>query len=554
MLQLRPYQQQALDSLLLALKQHKEPLLVTASVGAGKSLLIAKLLLRLELSNMCALCLTLNSELIRNNTQTYRNQGGHASIFCAGLGERDHTNNIVFASPHSVVQALRNQNEISNCRFNLIVVDECHAIDVNSPKSMYMRIFRHYEHLAQLEQYSFRIVGLTGTPYRGKSVSIVGEHAFFKHEVCNITTPYLIENGFLVKPVFYPNQDSSYDFSNIRIKPNGKFDEKQLNDIVNANTRLTGKLMMSLAAMNVHGAFIFCVSKRHCEEAYNALPGGSAAIITGDTPHTERTKVLQAAREGRLRYLLSVNCLMTGVDVPNFDCVAWLRPTESLGLYVQGIGRGLRLSPGKEHCIILDYAGNLDRHGHIDDPIINDAMRSVAEENPDYCIPCYQCNTNNKVTARRCIGMPGGKRCDYYFEWKDCPKCQIQNDKVARFCRGCNHELIDPNAKLKPIALLAEEPVNEMSFSIHTDGYGSPSAISICYNRTHSESYLLTSTKALNIFYANFVRKHLDQPSKYYMSLGKMNTLNAIKELAKKPTALVLSTIDGHTRIKSKIF
>lgn len=554
MLQLRPYQQEALDSLLVALKHHKAPILVTASVGAGKSLIIAKLLLILECANMRALCLTLNSELIRNNCQTYRNQGGQASIFCAGLGERDHTNNIVFASPHSIVMSLRSKHPISDMRFNLIIVDECHAIDLNSPKSMYMRIFRHYEHLAQIESHSFRIVGLTGTPYRGKSVSIVGDLAFFKHEVCNITTSYLIDNNFLVTPVFHPNIESTYDFSNIRIKSNGKFEEKHLNEIVDSNTRLTGQLMRQLQSIDHHGAFVFCVSKRHCEEAFKSLPSNEAAIITGETSHAERTKILQQAREGSIKYLLSVNCLMTGVDIPNFNCVAWLRPTESLGLYIQGIGRGLRLSEGKTRCLVLDYAGNLDRHGHVDDSVINAALQPTPDNEGDYCIPCYQCNTNNKVTTRRCIGMPNNKRCDYYFEWKDCPKCQTQNDKVARFCRGCNHELIDPNANLKPLALVTEELVTEMNINIIQDYHGNPNAFVIYYNGTHIESYFLTSTKACNIFYANFVRKHLENPSSYYMRLNKIDALQEIRWFAKAPKYLILSTIDGHTRIKSKVF
>ena len=312
--------------------------------------------------------------------------------------------------------------------------------------------------------------------------------------------------------------------------------------------------MRQLQSIEHHGAFVFCVSKRHCDEAMRSLPSDEAAIITGETPHAERTKILQAAREGHIRYLLSVNCLMTGVDIPNYDCVAWLRPTESLGLYIQGIGRGLRLFEGKSRCLVLDYAGNLDRHGHVDDPIINAALRPSPDEEGDYCMPCYQCNTNNKVTTRRCIGMPNNKRCDYYFEWKDCPKCLTQNDKVARFCRGCNHELIDPNANLKPLALVTEVEVTQMSISVHIDAYVAPAAISITYNHAHSESYMLTSTKALNIFYANFVRKHMDNPSKYYMSLNKMDTLEAIKRLARTPKYLILSTIDGHTRIKSKVF
>ena len=65
---------------------------------------------------------------------------------------------------------------------------------------------------------------------------------------------------------------------------------------------------------------------------------------------------------------------MVGVDVPYFDVCAWLRPTESLILFIQGIGRVLRLHPSKQNALILDYAGNVERHGHIDDAIINAAL------------------------------------------------------------------------------------------------------------------------------------------------------------------------------------
>ena len=106
---------------------------------------------------------------------------------------------------------------------------------------------------------------------------------------------------------------------------------------------------------NHAGAFIFAVSKKHCEECLKSLPQNEARIITGDTPHEERKRILEGARMGQIKYLISVNCLLTGIDVTNFDICAFLRPTESLVLYVQAIGRALRLHSGKSRALILDY-------------------------------------------------------------------------------------------------------------------------------------------------------------------------------------------------------
>src|SRR5271170_5238787 len=96
---LRPYQQDVLDKLRVRLKETDEPLLVNASVGAGKSLIIAELLMIIERAGWRALCLTMNSTLIRQNAETYIAQGGKAGIYCAALGEKDTSEPIVFASP-----------------------------------------------------------------------------------------------------------------------------------------------------------------------------------------------------------------------------------------------------------------------------------------------------------------------------------------------------------------------------------------------------------------------------------------------------------------------
>lgn len=556
---LRPYQQEALNTLLKRLKETTHPLLVTASVGAGKSLIISQLLLVVERANMSALCLTLNSTLIEQNAHTYNLQNGNAGIYCAGLKSKSCKELVIFGSPHSVLQGIRNEEDISRKKFNIIIVDECHNISPLDEQTMFRIICNHYGRMAQEEQYSFRIVGLTGTPYRGKGHSIVGPDQFFKEEVCNIKTGWLISQGYLVRPYFGLIDTDAYDFSQLRVNNTGNFNSKELQAVVDKNKRLTNKIMAQLQVVmqNHVGAFIFAATRKHCEECASSLPIGKWAIITGETPHEERKRILDRARSGSLRYLISVNCLNVGVDVPSFDLCAWLRPTESLVLYTQGIGRVLRLHEGKSRATVLDYAGNLDRHGDIDDPIINEALKPQPETERDYVIPCYTCSCLNTVHARRCIGTIGGKRCDHYFEFVDCPKCQTKNDITTRHCRGCNQELIDPNKKLSITAITTFKfSVIQAEYWIST--VSNESILNASYQTSQGkvfESYSTISQKSRNVLYANFVRHHIEKPSQYYMKLQNNHALRQMIKTARTPHTLICTKDEyGRYQVKSKLF
>lgn len=523
---LRPYQQEALTKLRQRLKQTTDPLLVNASVGAGKSLILSELLLGLERSGYRALCLTLNSTLIQQNADTYQLQGGNASIYCSGLKSKAFEECVIFASPHSICQGIKNKNRISQQPFKLIIVDECHNINPHDNSSMYMRILNHYGLMAQQEQYSFRVVGLTGTPYRGKALSIIGPDQYFKEEVCNISSSWLIEQGYLVRPEFGIRQEAAYDFSQLRVNNMGKFNGAELAAIVDANERLTGQIMRELTEIMQarKGVFIFAATRKHCLECAKSLPDGELAIVTGETPHEERKEILQKGREGLLRFLISVGCLNVGVDIPLFDTVAWLRPTESLVLYTQGIGRVLRLHPGKFRALVLDYAGNLDRHGDIDDPIINEALKPNETNQQEYIIPCYTCGTLNTVHSRRCIGRMADARCPHYFEFKECYQCGTQNDITSRQCRECDCELIDPNAKLKLIEKQYAFKVKKAKYFITMMRDGSSDCVINChYTLEHDEyqveRYCLTNNKSKNIAYAKFFRVHVLNASEYYKDL-----------------------------------
>lgn len=418
----------------------------------------------------------------------------------------------------------------------------------------------HYGFMAQESQYSFRIVGLTGTPYRGKGVSIVGKDQFFKEQVCNISTSWLIEQGYLTKPQFGLTS-KSIDFSELRVNNMGQFNGKELQTVIDKNHRLTGEIMQELQTVKCKGIFIFASTKKHCEECFRALPDGQAAIITGDTPHEERKNILDKARIGEIRYLINVNVLTVGVDVPSFDVCAWLRPTESLILYTQGIGRVLRLHPGKEVAYVLDFAGNLDRHGHIDDPIINQALQPKDPNDPDYCIPCYTCSTLNKVTARRCIGNHEDKRCEHYFEFKPCHVCCASNDVTSRHCRMCQAELIDPNAKLTKLkAETYTLNVIQADYKVSVQGNTSWPLINIAYrcnNVQVYESYFTNSKKSQNITYAKFIRPHIINASEYYMKLGNLHAMQKMvaEEKLITPKQLVCTMNEhGFYKIVKKIF
>jgi len=179
---LRTYQQQAVNECWSALKQNDAPVLLMASVGAGKSLMLASILLSIEKSGKRALCLVNNAELVRNNCETFIEQGGTSSIYCAALNSKDDTAPVVFGTPQSVLNGITKNESIGKIKFNIIVVDEAHAINYANHRTAFMRILRHYK-----QNYSeMRVLGATGTNFRFKGSSIVGDACLFKTQVGNI--------------------------------------------------------------------------------------------------------------------------------------------------------------------------------------------------------------------------------------------------------------------------------------------------------------------------------------------------------------------------------
>jgi len=234
---------------------------------------------------------------------------------------------------------------------------------------------------------------------------------------------------------------------------------------------------------------IFAATVKHAHECLESLPQELSAIVTGETPKHERANILAKFKRRELKYLVNVSVLTTGFDAPHVDLIALLRATESIGLMKQIIGRGLRICEGKQDCLILDYAENIDRHCP-DHDIFNPEIKAYNASTSSEQIKaiCELCKTENTFTARknednlkwdeygyyvdldgnriqseygampahygrRCLGLHlqrNGKyeQCDYRWSFKECPKCHAENDIAARYCTECKAEIIDPNKKL----------------------------------------------------------------------------------------------------------
>lgn len=490
---LRPYQQEAHDAVSKWIRKSTTPCLVEAATGSGKSHIIAALATTVhELSKgKRVLVLQPSAELVEQNAEKYRATGSRCSIFSASLGQKSMTHPVVFGTPLTV------KNHISRFgnQFGAVIIDECHG--------MTPTVISIIDKIRDENPY-LRVIGLSATPYRmgkgyifatfanGRPVSRdKTETPYFGQCVYRISARSLIDQGFLTPPIVGEIGTESYQTLKMQLNARGQYNASDVDEAFHGHGRKTAAIIADIVARAVgrSGVMIFAATVRHAEECMASLPGGLSAMVTGDTPKSERQRILTAFKARRIKYLVNVSVLTTGFDAPHVDVVAILRATESVGLLQQIIGRGLRLSDGKENCLILDYAENLERHcpeGDLFDPDIK--ARTASGEGSDIECACPQCCGENSFKARpnkenfdidkngyfldldgnridtdygpmpahfgrRCQNyvLTAGSydRCTYLWSHRTCPHCEELNDIAARYCSKCKGEIIDPNEKLR---------------------------------------------------------------------------------------------------------
>jgi DNA repair protein RadD len=439
---LRPYQSEAVAALWQALRDGIPTPLACLPTGAGKTAVVAELCrhaVREWGAKVLVLCHV--KELVEQLSQGIRAHWPDAfcpvGVVSAGLGQRS-IDQITVAGIQSVYR-----RAVDLGPRNLIIIDEAHCIPPDGD-GMYRSLM---DDLRVINPKA-RTVGLTATPYRLTSGLIVGDGAPFCEMVYDAGVKNLIDAGYL-SPLRGKNGGDP-DLSGVH-RRGGEFIAAELE----ASMADEEKVRLAVQEMLKHGAdrkawLVFCCGVKHAQMVAQRITdaGIEAQVVTGDTPTDLRDEYIARYKAGDLRCLVNVNVLTTGFDAPHVDLVVMLRPTESPGLYYQICGRGLRKSPGKTDCMILDLAGNIARHGPIDQ--LNDRVAMVASA---------------KKAGQKEPGPP---------PMKTCPQCAEEILAAVGMCPCCGHEFPREQAKhgtrasdLAPVS----EPVKPEWYSVSTCDY-----------------------------------------------------------------------------------
>jgi DNA repair protein RadD len=537
---LRPYQQEAVNATLAHFRAARTPSVIVLPTGAGKSLVIAELA---RVAKGRVLVLAHVKELVEQNHAKFIALGLEAGIYSAGLDRKESHQKVIFGSIQSIARASESFFE----NFSLLVIDECHRVSTEDD-TQYFQVISKLKDLNP----ELCILGLTATPYRlgfgwiyeynePKKIRHGKSERFFKNCIYDLSTRYMISNNYLTPPIKIDSPVACYDFSSLKIN-GAHFVQKQIADLLKDQKRITPLIIKNIVEMSEvrNGVMIFTSSVAHAKEIMQSLPPDVSALVVGETEASERDSIINAFKARQLKFLVNVSVLTTGFDAPHVDVIALLRPTESASLYQQIIGRGLRLSPGKTDCLILDYTGQ--GHDLFSPDIADDKPISNSQIVDVVCPKCGVTNNfwgivnddgfveehfgrkcqgatyrgTNKATNRAGSDQDSAEliECGFLFRFKCCDKCGLENDISARNCRDCGHILIDADTKLKEAMSLKDAHimrVDSMDFAQTRDKKGND-RLEVRYFDADAnvlkEYFYLDSRESRSAFFFNFVRFH----------------------------------------------
>lgn len=465
----RDYQTKTVDKWYKKLTTTNSNTLVAVPTGGGKTVILCRLLLKWleEFPDDEILVLSHTKEIVQQDhdalIKVFPPFG--VGIYQAAIGLRQRRK-ITVAGIHSVY----NKPDMFK-HYNLCIVDEAHSINIKD-SGMYRTFFKNT---------GIRVTGMSATCYRtGQGKLHEGEGALFDsvaHDLTSVTNfNKLIKDGYLTNLISKAT-DFELDSEGVP-KIGGDFNVKQLAK-KHDRAAITKEAVKELVATgkNYKKWLVFAIDITHCEHVAKELSdSGIETTFVHSKMKEDRDEIIDEFKEGTTRALVSVGVLTTGFDAPNVDLICLLRPTESPVLHVQMVGRGLRIAPGKSHCLVLDFACNTERIGPINNPSIP------------------------KKAGKK------GKKTDEELKAKKCPRCKALTYPVARFCPVCKHEFLFIT-KLKrkydsktDIIQKDENPwitVDRVTYNVHKK-LGSPDSLKVSYtcgSKVYSEWVCLNHQK-----------------------------------------------------------
>lgn len=403
MKQLRDYQREAIDSLYDYWTTHPKPgnPLIVAPCGAGKSLIIASFIKEaMEYPDTRILCLTHRKELLEQNALELYDLWPNADIgfYSAGMNKKERHTSILFAGIQSIWNKITTFDP-----FDLVIIDEAHLI----PRTASTRYGEAIKYL-KMTNPLVKFVGLTATPYRLDSGLLhEGDGSLFDNIVYEIPLRKLIDEGHLCEVVGKRGAQVA-DLSAVH-KRGGEYIQGEMEKAMDvpALTKAACKEIVAYGE-NRKAWIIFSSGLKHSDHIKEALKiyGVNAEIVSGKTPKQEREQTIESFKNGSLKCIINVDVLTIGFNAPICDLGVLLRATASTALYVQITGRLMRTYPGKENALLLDYGGNVERHGPID--MVKPKKPSDGKGDAPAKV-CPECNSIVHASSLEC------QDCGYLF-------------------------------------------------------------------------------------------------------------------------------------------
>lgn len=409
MITLRPYQEESLDRLWGYFSSGKTGNPVIAMpTGTGKSALPAVFIERIMKvwPNQRFMIATHVKELIQQNHEVMMHAwpNAPAGIYSAGLGKKQPFYPIVFGGIQSMIK-----NPAQFGHRDIAFVDECHLVS-QEDDSMYITFFN----TLKLINPNIKIIGLSATPFR-MGQGLITDDGLFTDIVHDLTScdefNKLIADGYLC-PLVPKRTHTELSIEGVSITK-GDFVASQLEHAVDeSKITIAGLREATEYGHNRKSWLIFASGISHAEHIAAILNnfGIDCAAVHSKQKSEYNDAAIKAFKNNSLRAIVNYSKLTTGFNHPGIDLILDFRPTLSVPLHIQKLGRGTRPNNGKENCLVLDFARNVPRLGPINDPIL---PKKKGEGNGDVPVKiCDACGTYNHAKVRFCTN------CGNEFEFK----------------------------------------------------------------------------------------------------------------------------------------
>jgi len=364
---LRDYQVKAVESGIHNLNNYASPFVLVLPTGSGKSLVISDICHKL---NEPILILQPSKEILEQNYAKLLSYGvTDVGIYSASFKSRD-----IQKFTYATIGSIFGKPELF-MHFKKVILDECHLLSPKNITGMYNKFFTAIG--------CKNVCGLTATPYRlvqkyyqengnlwyTAHLSTINRiHPFFFKKFSHATSIQDLLNGGYLCPLEYKFY-ADFDTSNIKINTTGAdYDEDELERFwSDGRLEKLSKVIGEVDTQCKHN-LIFCSSvkqAKNCSEMLRKM-GMSADYVCAKHSDEERESLIRRFRSGEIKHMCNVGVLTIGFDFPELDCITLARPTISLALLYQMVGRGLRIAQGKTKCLVIDITENIKKLGRIE--------------------------------------------------------------------------------------------------------------------------------------------------------------------------------------------